>query len=345
MKQWIIGFVLLTTCLSAQERSPLPHESPEQIQEELNDAETQFKHAQEMFNPWYAGPLLTGSASMMPPGMGNIQPYLFATDNYAVYTSKRKVQDVPDLWSVNPQVIVQAGLTSWLDLAFLAQTQTNSRHRTQSTFLGDTSLFAGFKILKQGLWVPGIKVGLNETFPSGKYKNLKANRNGTDSTGGGSYVTGLSLKFGKLLFWSYKHPMNLRLTMTYNIPSTVQLRGLNSYGGGIGTSGKVRPGNNFNASFGMEYSFTQRWVFATDVVYQVAARTKFTGTPGLNPNGTPALNGSGSNDQLSLAPAIEYNPNPNLGILGGVWFSVYGRNSSDFLSGIISVTYTFNFVK
>ncbi len=339
MKKWFLKVLALTSILIAEERSP------EQIQQELNEAETQFAHAKEMFNPWYAGPLLTGSASMMPPGQGNIQPFLFVTDNYAIYDSNRNVVDVPDLWNINPQVLVQAGITSWLDLTALVQTQTNSKHSTQSTFIGDTSLFGGIKILEQGLWVPGIKIGINETFPSGRYQNLKPNRQGTDSTGGGSYVTGFSLKFSKLLFWSYKHPMNLRLTMTYNVPTTVHVHGLNAYGGGAGTNGKVRPGNNFNASFGAEYSFTQRWVFATDLVYITAARTTFNGTRGTNPDGTPAVVGSGSGDQISLAPAIEYNPSPTLGFLAGVWFSVYGRNNPDFISGIISVTYGFPFVK
>jgi len=322
----------------------VPHETPEQIQHELDDAETQYKHALEMFNPWYAGPLLTGSASMMPPGMANIQPYLFVTDNFAVYDKARNVVNVPDLWNINPQFIIQTGITSWCDIAATVQTTTNSRHSSQSTFFGDSTISLGFQLLKQGLWVPGVKLGINETFPTGRYQNLKASRNGTDSTGGGSYVTGIALKFGKLVFWSYKHPMNLRLTMTYNVPTTVHVHGLNSYGGGIGTNGKVRPGNNFNASLGIEYSFTQRWVLANDLVYQVGARTKFNGKLGTNPDGTPAAVGGNSNDQLSIAPAIEYNPTPNLGILGGAWVTVYGRNASDFVSGIISVTYTFNIV-
>ena len=114
----------------------------------------------------------------------------------------------------------------------------------------------------------------------------------------------------------------------------VHVHGLNSYGGGPGTHGKVRRGHAYSFDFGYEFSFTQRWVLALDVVYNYAQKTRFSG------RATAPVGGPFS-DQLSLAPAIEYNVNENLGFLGGVWFTVWGRNSLNFLSGIFSFTYTF----
>jgi hypothetical protein len=96
----------------------------------------------------------------------------------------------------------------------------------------------------------------------------------------------------------------------------------------------VHPGNTFSSGVGIEVSMTQRWVLATDIVYKMQARTKFQGT-------TVAPVGGGFSDQLSLAPAIEYNWSPNLGAIVGAWFSVYGRNSPQFASGVCSLTYTF----
>jgi hypothetical protein len=94
-------------------------------------------------------------------------------------------------------------------------------------------------------------------------------------------------------------------------------------------------GSSYSADFGYEFSFTQRWVFALDVVYNYNQKTTFSGRSGGSPVGGPF------SDELSLAPAIEYNVNENLGFLGGVWFSVWGRNSLDFVSGIVSFTYSF----
>jgi hypothetical protein len=127
--------------------------------------------------------------------------------------------------------------------------------------------------------------------------------------------------------------MNLRLFLGYTVSTVVDVSGFNAYGGGYGTKGRVRPGNKFTADLGYEISLTQRWVFAFDLVYVAQNKTKFHGT-------TISPVGSGFNDNLSLAPALEYNFNDSLGILWGAQFSVYGRNSSNFITGQFSVEYT-----
>jgi hypothetical protein len=114
----------------------------------------------------------------------------------------------------------------------------------------------------------------------------------------------------------------------------VHVAGLNAYGGGKGTRGTVRPGNIFSTDLGIEISITQRWVFCTDFVYKAVNPTKFHGV-------TTVPVGIGSSDNLSIAPGFEYSWNPNLGVLAGAWFSVYGRNSANFVSGIVSVSYAF----
>jgi hypothetical protein len=87
---------------------------------------------------------------------------------------------------------------------------------------------------------------------------------------------------------------------------------------------------------GIEVSLTQRWVFANDIVYASSGRTKFHGHSGFLAPGIPAPVGNGYSDNLSLAPAIEYNWTPDTGVIFGTLFSVYGRNSSNFVSGVFS---------
>ena len=55
--------------------------TPKEIQTEIDDAQKQFEEAKKMFNPWYAGPLLTSSAHVAAPGTWNFQPYLYIIDN------------------------------------------------------------------------------------------------------------------------------------------------------------------------------------------------------------------------------------------------------------------------
>jgi hypothetical protein len=230
-----------------------------------------------------------------------------------------------------------------MDIAAIPQFFSNNEHSNWSTGFGDMLVQLGFKICSEGPIRPKMKFAINETFPTGNYQHLNPAKGGIDSTGGGSYVTGISFRMSKLLFITTPHPLATRVVLTYNIPSTVHVHGYNSYGGGVGTSGKVRPGNSFNADLGLELSLTQRWVVATDIVYQTSNVNKFHGKAGVDPaTGLPAIVGSGSSDFLQIAPGLEYNWNDSLGVIGGVWFTVYGRNTANFINYVLSVCYTFS---
>ncbi len=317
--------------------------SPAEIEKELQHDEELFKEAKEMFNPWYAGPLLTGGAHNMPPGSANLQPYVFYTNNYGLWNHERKKVPVPHKGNLNPSINgFNFGLTDWLDMSFTTQWDVNWLEGRRGGGWGDSTLGVGFPLLKEGLNCPALRLVVTEIFPSGRYQRLNPHKLGTDSTGGGSYQTQFGLRISKLVFWSYKHPMNLRGSYSYQIPAKVTVHGFNAYGGGYGAKGKVNPGNTNQLNLAAEYSFTQRWVFSLDAVYVWQNKTKFKGFPGTLADGTLSVNKYGSSDQLSFAPAIEYNPNANLSYLGGVWFDVYGRNTSRFIAYIVSVEYTWD---
>src|ERR1700758_5530718 len=110
MKRILLGF-LPALMICAQN-----HKSPEQIQEELNSAEAKFKYAKEMFNPWYAGPLITPSASMMPPGQANMQPYLIIQGNYASFNEDRKLVSLAhNSYNLIVTAPIQIGVTNTTD--------------------------------------------------------------------------------------------------------------------------------------------------------------------------------------------------------------------------------------
>jgi len=316
-------------------------QSPQEIQQEINQAQADYEHAKELFNPWYSGPLLTGGAHMMPPGYIGLQPYVYVADTYAAFDKHYTSHGIPDLIQLNPQInALQAGITSWLDVALGMQGFVNWQRDQSSGGFGDLGLTFGFPLLVEGPYIPAMKIGIGETFPTGRYQNLTHGKTAVQATGLGSYQTTLSYRIAKIFFASTLHPLNMRATFAYTIPSTVHVKGFNSYGGGFGAHGKVRPGNQLSVSVGMEWSVTQRWVFANDFVYSHSNRTKFNGYAGTLAGGTPSKVGAPSSEQFSLAPAIEYNFSSMFGILGGVWFVVAGRNSSKFVQGIVSVTYT-----
>lgn len=316
--------------------------SPEEIQKELDQAEQDFKDAYQMFNPWYTGPILAPSAHLMPPGSYNIQPYLFITGDYGKYQASGSLKKTPTQYTLNPVFIAQFGMLDWVDSVITIQGIYNHLNGHGDFNIGDLPISLGFQLLKEKPYRPAILISVKEQFPTGKYQRLDPEKEGVDSTGSGSYQTSFYLNASKVIWWlSYKHPMAVRLSLQYTIPSTVKVKGFNTYGGGHGTNGKVHPGQSFSADFGYEYSFTQNWAAALDIVYTYAKATHFSGVKGVLADGTQASIGGPFNDQLSLAPAIEYNWNENLGFIGGLWFSVWGRNSTAFASGVLSVVYTF----
>lgn len=338
MRPWFTLAACLPFLAFAQEA---PIESPQQIQSELDSAQAQFDRAKKLFNPWYTGPLITPSASMMPPGAVNFQPYLNVQTNYAQFNEDRHSVTTPNLVQLQSVNIFQTGITDWMDCTAIFQGQESWLPEKNGGGFDDVKVGVGFLILAQDLYIPQIKVTLQELFPTGRYKRLSPTGLGLDGVGGGSYVSQFCLEFGKLFLWNTQHPLNTRLFLGYTVGTTVHVADYNVYGGTAGTLGKVRPGNTFSADLGLEWSINQPWVLALDIAYTCADRTKFYGNPGITSTGAPAAVGSGSNDNLSLAPAFEYNWNSNLGIVCGAWFSVYGRNTANFVSGQFSVCWTF----
>ena len=333
---WFLAFPLL---LAAQD--PGLNKTPEQIEMELQVAEAQFNKALEIFNPWYTGPIFTPGASMMPVGNGNTQPYLFITDTYAAFNKDRKsISLASHQVQLKGTANIATGITPNFDFNLNFAALENWQFSHTGGGFGDMSLVGGFLIYQQTRYVPQMKLSITQVFPTGKYKNLSTNGFGLNSTGGGAYSTQFGLTFSKVMFWTTKHPINMRIFFGYQLSTVVHVRNFNTYGGGFGTRGHVRPGNTLSVDYGFEFSINQQWVLATDVVYSATNRTKFHGNPGLR-DGSPASVGNGYSDNLSLSPAIEYNFNENVGLIAGVWFSVYGRNSGNFASGIISVTYSF----
>ncbi len=315
--------------------------SLEQINKELTQAQKDFDIAKKMFNPWYGGPLLTGSGNVMPPGYVNINPVVQITDNYAVYNSHRKSISQPDLVNVNPSIGFGFGIVKRVEFDFTLQANYNHKQGKSYFNIGDTSAKINLALLIEKPYVPALKISVNEVFPTGKYQNFSPSKSAVESMGSGSYRTEFGLGMSKVVWWWITHPMQFRLSLNYGVPTKVIVQGFNSYGGGYNTDGKVNPGNYFKGSFGYEFSFTQKFLFAIDLAYEADNETTFKGINGTYADGTAASNGSPSADVLSLAPALEYLFTTDISLVGGVWFSVCGRNTANFLAGIINFSYGF----
>ncbi len=288
--------------------------------------------------PWFTGTLL-GNTSVVVPG-GNIlfQPYLFAFDQFGRYDSHWKAHSTPDKVSVIPLFFSQIGITKRIELQLIAQVVYAHQQGKSATNVGDLSLGFDFQLLegKQNSWSPGIVISLVERFPTGKYQKLNPKKHGVDSSGDGDYTTLFSSIFSWIYHLKAYHFLHTYITLQYAIPTSVHVRGFNTYGGGFETNGRVRAGNVFGALLSLEYAFTRNWAFALDVTSLFQNKTTFSGRPGFDAAGNRAVVGSPSQAQFSLAPAIEYNFSSTSGLVAGPIFTIAGRNSTQFAGAAIS---------
>ena len=98
---------------------PMPHRSPEEIALDLQANEERFQAAQEMFIPWYTGPLIASSANNVPKGKVNIQGYLYLTINYALFDKERHSHMISPIYLIKPLFVAQWGITKWLDVTLI----------------------------------------------------------------------------------------------------------------------------------------------------------------------------------------------------------------------------------
>ena len=295
--------------------------------------------------PWFTGPLLAPAMNVVGEGAYNIEPYLFATKSPAIYDNDWDTQELPALWNLTLQVPVWVGLTDWCDISFSPSLMWNHKEIgggawAQGDFVANVHFQLWHQDWSDAPW-PSIKIGLSETVPLGKYRNLNPKKLGADLGGNGSWVTGFELVVGQVLHITGYQFLSWRIggrCALFN--SLVHVKGFDAYGGGFGANGRIRPGFNGGVDLGLEYSVSRHWAFALDITGYWQAKAKFNGFAGVSVlPGTHTVVGRSSAILYTLAPAVEYNWNENLGIITGVWFTVAGKQISKFYSYIFAVNW------
>lgn len=294
------------------------------------------------YAPWFTGSLLAPTPINMKPGHPAIEPSLTVFNTYGRYDSNWKLKKQDHTWTINPFLDFQFGITNNVGIETLISYVSNFKNGKTFNHFQDTIVLFGYQISNdiKGCWIPDLRLILQETFPTGKYQKLDPNKEGIDSTGFGSFQTGPVLAFRKLFYLSNNF-FSLRGSLGYLFPSTVNVKGFNTYGGGYGTKGKVKPGQVFIAFLSGEYSINQRWVLAFDSELFYQRRSRFSGKNGVTALGETANTGLPFSVQISFAPEFEYNLTPRSGLLAGVWFTLAGKNSLAFASTFLAYLYVF----
>lgn len=290
--------------------------------------------------PWFTGPLISPSAYTVPQGHVSLEPYFYFFDHTGVYNNHWKAHSQPHFHSNQFQLKIKIGVLPYLDLHVYPQVFYNTTQGRHYFNAGDLPIGINFQLLRSQLkdpW-PAMKLALRTNVPLGKFQHLRADRRRTDAIGSGSWQPAAGLVFSKLWHTSGIHFLEAFLSFNYQIGTRADVRGINTYGGAPNTRGTVYPGNVFTVDGAFQYNFTQRWAFTCDFIYQHNNKNRFSGKSGTLADGNRAAMRRPSREQLSLAPGIEYSWSASLGVIGGVWFTYAGRNSSRYTTPIIALS-------
>lgn len=290
-------------------------------------------------NPWFTGPLLAGSGHTIPAGHINFEPYFFQIDNVGFYDTNWQFIDSPHSKNVIVNPILSIGLTDKIDVQYSVPYMYNQDQHRSDQHVGDVSAGFGYQVIEQknSLYRPDLRIAFREVIPTGKFNRLHDTYDGNDGTGNGSYQTGVSFNFQHLLPFNDINYLRTRLSLSYYYSDYVHIRGNSVYGGNSLTNGTVSPGNQYSIDMAGEYSLTQNWTLVMEAYYANRGSARFFGFPGLGADAIPAILSQGHTINWSLAPAIEYNINSNVGIIAGYWFTVAGRQTNQANAAVIAV--------
>jgi len=288
-----------------------------------------------MSDAWWTGPMLANSAETLPPGHFLFEPYL--------YDVRRSHSDT---FGSNSYILY--GLVDRLSVGMIPVINYNkvsNGPNSSSVNIGDWTLQAQYRLteFQQGSWIPTTAILLQETLPTGKYDQL-GGRPG-NGMGSGTYTTTLWLN-SQMYFWLPNgRILRTRFNVSRSFSRSASVKGVSVYGTDQGFSGRVKPGNGFFADLAFEYSLTQRWVLAMDLTYSHSDNTRLAGVDRVDPNGVlypqdVRLN-SGPSTSFGVAPAIEYNWSPRIGVLLGTRVIFGGRNSTGSVTPAVAINYVY----
>jgi hypothetical protein len=285
---------------------------------------------------WFTGALLIPYARTVPPAHPALEVVFVASENYGRYNSEWELEQTPRMWGMTPYYDFQASFTNTIGFELIGSVITNFSSGQVSTHLQDTILRLGFQVSndKGDSWVPDFKIIIQEVFPTGNYQKLSSHKNSTDSTGEGSFQTGVHAAFEKSFNQLGKHPFRIRGDIGYSIPAAVNVQGLNYYGGTSQTKCTVYPGKYYTIFLFGELSLTKRCALALELNYQHGEPGRISGLQ------TTKMNVA-SFDELCVLPEFQYTLTKNMGLILGGWFTVAGKNTTAFRGGVAALLILF----
>jgi len=295
--------------------------------------------SQSLDDAWWTGPIVAPSAATLSRGHFLIEPYIYDVIVQGLYDSDGVRRSATHANGVRSHTYILYGLADRVSVGLTPMAGYNMVSGGPSSSgvgLGDVTLQVRYRLTQfhEGSSVPMTSLGVQETFPTGKYDRL-GNRP-SDGIGSGAYTTTLGF-YSQRYFWLPNgRILRMRFDLSEALSNTVKVEDVSVYGTGAGFRGKARPGRSFFFDAASEYSLTRNWVLALDVTYRHNGNTPVIGYSILDPMHNLEMN-SGPRDAFGLAPAIEYNWSRNLGVIFGTYVIAAGRNTSATITPVVAI--------
>jgi hypothetical protein len=290
---------------------------------------------QSMSDAWWTGPMLANSAETLPPGHFLFEPYLYDIRS-------------PGTDSFGSRSYILYGLVDRLSIGLIpvfGYNRVSNGRSSSSIGFGDLTVQAQYRLteFQPGSWMPTTAIQLQETLPTGRYDQL-GNRP-SDGLGAGAYSTTVALNSQIYLWMPNGRILRTRLDISGSFSRTANVEGVSVYGTDAGFRGTAKPGDSFSADLAFEYSLTQRWVLAMDMTYSYNSNTRVNGVDVSSSSGLPYVQNvaihSGTSEAYGVAPAIEYNWSPRIGVLLGTRIIFGGHNTVGTVTPAIAVNYVY----
>jgi len=270
---------------------------------------------QPLSEAWWTGPMLAPNATTLPRGHLLVEPYLYDVIG-------------PHSNGFGSLTYINYGLVDRFTVGLIptfGYNKVSNGPSGSAPGMGDVTLQAQYGITKfhESSWVPTTAFTVQETFPTGNYDRLGSHP--SDGLGAGAYTTTLAFYSQTYLWMPNGRILRARFNVSEALPSEVDIRGVSVYDTGPEFSGHAHPGNSTLIDIAGEYSVTQRWVLALDVIYKHVGNTSVNGFNVPDPTGV-RLN-LGTSDLVGFAPAFEYNWKPTVGVLLGTRVIALGHNT------------------
>lgn len=290
---------------------------------------------QSLDDAWWTGPILAASAGTLPQGHFLVEPYVY--DVMA-----------PHVDGFGSLTYINYGLTDRLTVGVIptfGYNRVSGGPSSSHVAAGDVSVQAQWRLTQfdPDSGVPTMSINVQESIPTGRFDHLSDHP--SDGFGSGARTTTLGW-YAQTYFWMPNgRILRTRLDIADAFSRSVNIEDVSVYGTGTGVRGQAKPGDVQTVDLAFEYSVTQNWVLALDLLYRHSENTRVTGQflldPAATAHGDDFRSDTGASVSFAVAPAVEYNWNANIGMLFGTRIILGTRTTPATVTPVVALNMVF----